>query len=310
MHIVMTGATAGIGLHAAKRLLERSDRKLVIGVRDEAKARQSLGTQPEFVPLDLADLVSVRGFADAIRSRGPVDALVLNAGLQTTSRKRSAQGFELTFAANHLAHYLLARLLLPAMAPGGRIILTSSGTHDPDMKTGMPAPRHADATRLAFPERDPTRDARDGTAGRRAYSASKLCNLMTARELAVRLADDPRELMVAAFDPAFTPGTGLARDYPAWADWLFRRLLPVMVRGPHVSTPACSGGWLAALVTDAAYAASRGDYWSVRRKRLVPAVPSQLARDSDSARRLWDDSAALVGLAAEPGPRTAAGEAV
>lgn len=299
MHIVMTGGSAGIGLHAAKALLETGDHKLAVGVRDEAKARLSLGPQPELLPLDLADLESVRRFADAIGTRGPIDALVLNAGLQTVSEQRSAQGYELTFATNHLAHYLLARLLLPAMAPGGRIVLTSSGVHDPEMKAPMPPPRHSDAKRLAFPETDPARDAREGVAGRRAYSSSKLCNLMTARELAVRLADDPRNLMTAAFDPAFTPGTSLARDYPAWADWLFRRMMPIMVRGPLVSTPACSGGWLAALAADPAYAESRGDYWSVRGKRLVPAQPAQLARDPDSSRRLWDDSAALVGLAAE-----------
>lgn len=299
MHIVMTGGTAGIGLHAARALLAAGDNRLVIGVRDEGKARVSLGPRPELAPLDLSDLASVRRFADTIASLGPIDALVLNAGLQTTSLRRSAQGYELTFATNHLAHYLLARLLLPAMAPGGRIILTSSGLHDPEMKAPMPRPRHANAKLLAFPEEDPARDVKEGVAGRRAYASSKLCNVMTARELAVRLANDPRKLMVAAFDPAFTPGTGLARHYPAWADWLFRRILPIVVRGPLVSTPACSGGWLAALAADSAYAESRGDYWSVRSKRLVPARPAQLARDPDSARRLWDDSAAMVGLAAE-----------
>lgn len=305
MHVVMTGGSAGIGLHASKALLETGAHKLAIGVRDEAKARLSLGPQPELLPLDLADLESVRRFADSIETRGPIDALVLNAGLQTNSVQYSAQGYELTFATNHLAHYLLARLLLPAMAPGGRIILTSSGVHDPEMKAPIPPPLHSDAERLAFPGKDPARDSKEGVAGRRAYSSSKLCNLMTARELAVRLADDPRGLMIAAFDPAFTPGTGLAREYPAWADWLFRRILPIVVRGPLVSTPACSGGWLAALAADPAYAASRGDYWSVRGKRLVAAQPAKLARDPDSARRLWDDSAAMVGLTAELQPRAA-----
>jgi NAD(P)-dependent dehydrogenase (short-subunit alcohol dehydrogenase family) len=309
MHIVMTGGTAGIGLHAARALLATGNNRLVVGVRDEAKARFSLGPRPELAQLDLADLESVRRFAETIGPFGPIDALVLNAGLQTTSLQRSAQGYELTFATNHLAHYLLARLLLPAMAPGGRIILTSSGLHDPEMKAPMPPPRHADSKRLAFPGEDPARDVKEGVAGRRAYAASKLCNLMTARELAVRLSDDPRSLMVAAFDPAFTPGTGLARHYPAWADWLFRRILPIVVRGPLVSTPACSGGWLAALAADPAYAASRGDYWSVRSKRLVAAQPSQLARNADAARRLWDDSAALVGLPAELRYRMEATEA-
>lgn len=291
MRVVMTGGSSGIGQIAAETLIESSAR-LLIGSRAGAVG---LPSRVEVAALDLGDLESVRAFAE-VAVRAPIDVLVGNAGGQFATPRVSKQGLELTFATNHLAHYLLVRLLLPHMAPGGRVILTSSGTHDPLQKTGMPPPRHADAMRLAHPDRDPAADAKPGVAGRRAYSTSKLCNLMTIRELARRETERPG-LALIAFDPAFVPGTGLAREYGRALDWVFRTVLPIVVRGDHVSTPAISGRALASLATDPGYAGRRGEYWSVRGKRLTPATPSELARDDAACARLWDDSARLVGLA-------------
>ncbi len=180
------------------------------------------------------------------------------------------------------------------MAQHGRIVLTASGTHDPDEKTGMPPPRHADAARLARPETDPERDPKAGLAGRRAYSASKLCNVMTVRELAKRTVATRPDLSIMAFDPGFTPGTGLARDYPGPASWLFRHVLPLVVRGERVSTPSNSGELLATMATASAYGASRGGYFAVRGKTLLEIQPSRLARDDAACAKLWDDSEALL----------------
>lgn len=291
MRIVMTGATTGIGLGAAQQL-SRDGADLVIGARSFLP---SILSQARAEPLDLASLASVRVFAEQV-GREPVDRLILNAGGQQIGRRVSADGFELTFAVNHLAHYLLVRLLAPAMAADGRIILTASGTHDPEKKTGMPPPHHADARRLAFLETDPELDEKPGVAGRRAYSSSKLLNVMTVRELARRLGPDRPDLMVAAFDPGFTPGTGLARDYPAALRFVFRQIMPIVVRGPRVSTPERSGRLLAGLATHPAYAPSRGGYWAYERKRLREEAPSALARDDAACAKLWADSADLAGL--------------
>jgi protochlorophyllide reductase len=182
------------------------------------------------------------------------------------------------------------------MAPNGRVILTTSGTHDPEQKTGMPAPRHADAMRLAHLDRDPELDPKAGLAGRCAYSTSKLCNLMTVRELAKRTPDRP-DLSLIAFDPGFVPGTGLARDYPAPVDWLFRRVLPLVIRGAHASRPGVSGETLADHATAPGYAGRRGEYWAVHRLKPTLKTPSALARDEAACAKLWDDSAALIGLA-------------
>ncbi len=293
MRIVMTGGTAGIGLVAARQWIGAGV-DLTIGARAPDAAPTDLRRAASFHPLELGDLERVRTFVGQVEGEAAIDVLILNAGLQNVTGGRSAQGLEITFAANHLAHYLLARRLVSKMAPDGRIILTASGTHDPAEKTGMPPPRHADARRLARPETDPDLDPKPGMAGRRAYSTSKLCNVMTARELAKRTAQTRPDLSIMAFDPGFTPGTGLARDYPGAASWLFRHVLPLVVRGERTSTPANSGGLLAGMATGADYAGSRGGYFAVRGKALLEVLPSVLARDDGACARLWDDSEALL----------------
>ena len=297
MKIVMTGATAGIGLIAAMQLVGPGV-DLTVGARSPVGAPADLKRAADLRRLDLSDLSVVVSFVDEILSGPEIDVLILNAGLQNVTGGRSVQGLEVTFATNHLAHLLMARAVLPHMARNGRIILTSSGTHDPEEKTGMPPPRHADARRLAHPETDPDRDPSPGAAGRRAYSTSKLCNVMTARELAKRTAPLRPDLSIIAFDPGFTPGTGLARDYPGIASFLFRHVLPLVVRGSRVSTPANSGRLLAELATDVAYGAFRGGYFAVRGKTLLEVPPSVLARDDAACARLWDDSEALLAEAA------------
>jgi NAD(P)-dependent dehydrogenase (short-subunit alcohol dehydrogenase family) len=191
----------------------------------------------------------------------------------------------------------MIRLLLPNLNQGARIIITSSGTHDPLVKTPMPAPHHADAKWLAFPETDPTPDAKPGVAGRRAYSSSKLCNVLTARELATRTAVTRPDLSIMAIDPGFVPRTGLARDYPGIANWLFRNIIPLFARGEGTSRPKISGRLMADLVLDDSHAHARGEYWSVRSLALKCVDPSLIARDPAACAKLWDDSAAMVGLA-------------
>lgn len=296
MRIVMTGATGGIGLEAARRLV-REDANLLIGARTPDRLPAALAGRAQAIALDLASLASVRTFAAEAAGGDPIDALILNAGIQNVTDARSADGYELSFAVNHLAHYLMLRLLLDRMAQGGRIILTSSGTHDPEEKTGIAPPRHIDPARLAWPNQDPDLDRRRIIRGQRAYSTSKLANVMTARELALRTEDSRPDLSVIAFDPGFTPGTGLARDYPGPSGLIFRFLLPHLVRRTdRVSTPENSGRLLAALATESRFAGLRGRYLAVRRDGLLDVAPSAVAHDAELAARLWDCSEKLVGL--------------
>ncbi len=297
MRIVMTGATGGIGLEAAKRLVADSEVSLIIGARSPDRLPSGLAGRVEARPLDLTSLASAETFAATFADEAEIDVLILNAGVQNVSDATSADGFELSFAVNHLAHHLLIRALLPRLARDGRIILTASGTHDPDENTGLPPPRHIDAAKLAWPKQDPDLDIGRMTRGRRAYTASKLANVMTARELGRRLPD----LTTLALDPGFTPGTGLARDYPGPGGLIFRFILPWLVRRTaRVSTPENSGRLLAALATDPRYAGLCGRYMAVRGEDLIETRPSAVAHDQALASRLWEDSVRLAPLRTAP----------
>lgn len=298
--VVMTGATSGFGAIAAERLRAAGDVRLIVGARRPAAVGES-------VPLDLATLDSVRAFASAVRERldgAPVDALVLNAGLiRSDVTARTADGFETTFAVNHLAHYLLGRLLLPVVAAQGIVVSTTSGAHDPATGAGLEPPRHADAERLAHPDRDPDTDPAPRAAGQHAYTASKLCTVLTARSLVTHREARDRRLTVVAYEPGQVFGTNLARDLPgpmrlAWAllgtpvGWPLRRF-----RGT-LNMRADAGAALADLALGMITPPDGRAYAALRRGRLTWPEPSELARDDHLAQRLWNDSARLVGLPA------------
>lgn len=290
MRIVMTGATRGIGLEAATRLLAREDVELVIGSRSGAGP---LGDHPRLtvLRLDMARLASVRAFcAEVAALDGPVDVLILNAGLQLSRPQTSPDGYEMTFAVNHLAHQLMLQEHLAQLSGRARVILTGSGTHDPAEKTGVTPPDHADARKLAFPDTDP--DLPRGTRQRcmRAYSSSKLSNIMTARHFARQ----HRELSVMSYDPGYVPGTGLARDYPKLMVPVIEFAVTRMLARDRVSTTERSGGFLADLAVKPDYAECRGDYWSVRSPVMIKATPSLIARDDAACAALWEDSAELL----------------
>ncbi len=295
MNIVMTGATAGIGREAATRLLARPGTRLIVGARGSGAPGGA-----ETLPLDLASLASARAFVAAVESSldgAPIHALVLNAGGQRPDNKaRTDDGFEVTFAANHLSHYLIARLLLPHVADGGRLVITSSDTHDPAEKTGVPPPLHGDALRLAHPETDDATGT-GATAGMRAYASSKLANILAVRGLLALPEVAARRVTVVAYNPGLTPGTGLARSHPWALRTVVRLLLPVIK--PFVgfmNSLDDAGAALAGLATDASLPPGRY-YGSLRKGRLTWPEPSELARDDAVVRKMWDDSARLVGLA-------------
>lgn len=117
----------------------------------------------------------MRRFATDLTTRDlpPLTAILCNAGTQiVTGTRTTVDGFEQTFAVNHLAHFLLVQLLLPRLVSPGRIVLVASDTHDPDRHTGMPAPAYTNARSLAYP--DDTETGSASTIGRRRYTTSKL----------------------------------------------------------------------------------------------------------------------------------------
>ncbi|MGV9716004.1 SDR family NAD(P)-dependent oxidoreductase [Rhodococcus pyridinivorans] len=166
----MTGGTSGFGAIAAERISGADGIRLVHSARHAASTGEAL-------PLDLSSLDSVRTFVATVRERSDrIDGLVLNAGMiRSDVAARTVDGFETTFVVNHLAHYLLLRQLLPALADRAVVVATTSGTRDPATGAGLVPPRHGDAGLLAHPERDPDLDTHPRRAGQHAYTASKLC---------------------------------------------------------------------------------------------------------------------------------------
>lgn len=296
--VVVTGATSGLGRAAAAHLVAEPGVTVVVAARDaERGARTADELGAISLPLDLASLASVRAFPAALDGAGvpPLHALVANAGIQYTDRRHtSADGFEATFATNHLGHFLLIRLLLDRLADDGRVVIVSSRTHKPQRlrNGGFPPPRWADARTLATPGEG---------SGQVAYSTSKLANAMTALELSRRietLRPDAR-IAVHALDPGLIPSTGLTRDYPPLAQRFYLRAAPLLAALiPGATTAERSGAQLALMTLDPSFAAPPAGPRNGRYVELTrDGEPSQQARDAQLAADLWRDSEALVGLA-------------
>lgn len=271
---VVTGASSGIGLHTAIGLA-RSGMRIVMAGRDRGRteaARRLVSERTgsdrlEVALADFSRLADVRRLAGEILARHErLDVLVNNAGLFSPHYRLSADGFELTFAVNHLAPFLLTNLLLDrlkASAPA-RIVTVASEAH----------------RRNRIDLGDLTRP-RDWTM-MRAYGRSKLCNILFTRELAPRL--DPNEIVATCLHPGMV-ATGIGqRGGLTELGW---RLAKPFMLSPEkgAETPV-----FLAVVADAR--PFHGGY--VIRKTL--AEPDPAALDSGLAMRLWEESARLVGL--------------
>ena len=181
---VVTGANSGIGL-AAARELGRAGARVVLAVRDEARGRDAAATIPgetEVRRLDLADLSSVRAFADAWD--GDIDVLINNAGVMAIPERRTADGFEMQIGTNHLGHFALANLLLPRIRD--RVVVVASGAH-----------------RMGEIRLDDLNWEQGGYKRWRAYGQSKLANLLFMSELQRRLAEAGSDVRAVAAHPGY-----------------------------------------------------------------------------------------------------------
>ncbi|MFB6558097.1 oxidoreductase [Streptomyces sp. NPDC056400] len=203
---VVTGANSGIGYVTARELARRGA-SVVLACRSAARGRAAAirlraevpGAQAEFMPLDLADLASVREFAAGYAQRhAALDLLINNAGVMALPYGRTADGFETQFGVNHLGHFALTGLLLPrlrAAAPGARIVNVSSGFH----VLGRIGP--ADACPAGSGLADP-----GGEHGYRrwiAYGRSKTANLLFTHELSRRFTAAASPITAVAAHPGY-----------------------------------------------------------------------------------------------------------
>ncbi|MEV5510112.1 oxidoreductase [Streptomyces orinoci] len=281
---VVTGANSGLGL-ATTRALARKGGHVILAVRDEAKGHRAAaeitaeqpGADLEVRRLDLADLDSVRAFADQLRADHPrLDVLVNNAGVMAPPRSLSAQGHELQFACNHLGHFALTGLLLDLLTDGNdpRVVTVSSTNH----RQG----------RLYL----------DDLSGERRYSPmgfynqSKFANAVFGWELHRRLTAAGSSVRSLLAHPGYT-STNLQTSAPAgMVKVLFGRILAPLAQPPEqgalpplyaATAPDVKGG---EFIGPDGFAELRGGPTQVQL--------STAAADPRTGRRLWELSEQLT----------------
>lgn len=296
--ILVTGATSGLGRKLALRLGQAGLPVLVGGRRPDATRALcdeiDAGTPGTATPFlaDLADLDAVDAAIEAL-APGPLAGIVTNAGVTLQGDLRSAQGFELTFAVNVLAHQLLLCRLAHRVVDGGRIVCLSSGTHDPDNQLArffrIPPPQWIGTRSQALPD--------DASAslppGPLRYSTSKLGNILQARGLQARLRAAGRDIDVFALDPGLMVDTELAREAPGPLRAVFTgigRLVTPLVDNMRLSDT--SAGHIESLLTDPAWRGRGFAYVDGDQAR----PPSLDAQRDDLVDELWDAALPLIGL--------------
>jgi NAD(P)-dependent dehydrogenase (short-subunit alcohol dehydrogenase family) len=268
--VLITGATRGIGQAAAVELARQGLEVALVGRDAErvrtvaAEARAADGGAPvhEHVA-DLTLMADVRALAADARERYEhIDVLANNAGALFASRRDTSEGFERTFALNHLAPFLLTNLLRDRLG-GGRVVTTASDAH----KGG----------RLDLEDLQ----SRGGYAAMRVYGTSKLCNILFTRELARRAP----ELHANCFHPGVVR-TGFGKN----ENGIWKAL--TTLGAPFFRTPQRGARSLVWLACSEQAAALDGEY--VQDEKVL--APSRQAQDAALAAGLWERSAELVGL--------------
>lgn len=283
---LISGATAGIGEETALSLAAMGA-EVIITARSEQKAARTLErarrevkhARLEVLYADFGDLAQVRSLAATVLERYPrLDVLINNAGSMYLRRQLSADGYELTFAVNHLAPFLLTRMLLPLLkssAPA-RIVNVASSGH----RRGP----------IDFDDLHSENDYRMMAV----YGKSKLANMLFTRQLSGMLQGS--SVTVNSLHP------GLVRtEMAANNGWFVRLLLPLI----HLRSLTSAEGAQTSI-----YLASSPEVEGISGKYFINSAPSRTShfvRDEQAAERLWQVSEKLVDQALEAGDAALAG---
>jgi NAD(P)-dependent dehydrogenase (short-subunit alcohol dehydrogenase family) len=287
---LVTGANSGLGL-ATARELARAGATVIMACRNLGKGEEAAGeiraaasgAALEVAPLDLADLASVREFAARVAgSHDRLDLLVNNAGIMAAPRRLTRDGFESQFGTNHLGHFALTGLLLPALlrAPASRVVTVSSHLH----RRGT----------MRFD--DLQGEQKYDRWG--AYGQSKLANLMFCFELQRRAVEADSSLLSLAAHPGYA-ATNLQfsatdRFYEKAFGWIGNRLIAQSADMGALPT------LYAATVPDlpgGTYVGPGGRGESRGYPKIVTAAGK--AYDEAAWRRLWEISEQLTGVSYE-----------
>ena len=272
---LVTGATNGIGVWMAIGLAKRGAEVVIVG-RDPDRTAEVLhqiraesgSVKVQSLLADLSSMASVRALAAQVHERfGELHVLINNAGGINLNREVTVDGYERTFATNHLSYFLLTRLLLPLLekAPEARIVNVASEAH-----RGGP---------LDFNDLMSERGYRSFTA----YGRSKLANILFTFELARRLKGTG--VTANCLHPGVVGTNFLGKNNSVWTFlWpMAKRFLLTPEEGASTAIFLASSGEVAGV---------SGEYFAKSRRKR----PRSFARDEAAAKRLWEVSEKLVGL--------------
>ena len=270
---IVTGANSGMGM-ATVRALSDMGAKVIMLCRSEKRGTEALEKLSsekyrdlELILCDLGNYDSIRAFANIVR-RGydHIDILVNNAGFISLDRQETGEGLERQFGINHIGHFLLTMSLLDLMGEGGRIVNVASGAH----KTG----------KIHFDDINLTK----GFNVIKAYSQSKLANVLFTRELARRVKD--RGITVNCCHPgAVATNIGIDRDTG------FGKTVTGLLK-PFFQTPEQGARTAIFLASDDSVSDITGEYFY----KCRIAKSSRRSKDMELAKKLFEFSEELVGI--------------
>jgi NAD(P)-dependent dehydrogenase (short-subunit alcohol dehydrogenase family) len=276
---VVTGSNTGIGYQTAKALAETGGR-VVLAVRDldkgeaaAAKIKEETGSERLAVQrLDLADLASIKEASDTLSKADRIDVLINNAGLASTAKGETKDGFELVVGTNHLGTFAFTEALMPK-------ILETARAHGEARVVNLSSTAHQFARQLDPSDLFPAKRSR----ARNAYAESKLMNLLHAREMARRYGR--MGVRAHAVHPGFVASDfGRSDHFPGLWQLAFLLTKPVQISPEKGAKTTLA----AALSDDGAW--NNGLYWDKEK----PATPMLPEHHEKIARDLWEESKRLL----------------
>ncbi len=278
--VVITGATSGIGEVAAFELAKMGAR-IVIVARNPLRAEKTLARLKLVVPsaprsvhiADLSTLAGMKKAAAEVAAEAPaIDVLINNAGAMYSERVETEDGLERTFAVNHMAYYVLTCLLIDNLkaADRARIVCTASMAH-----VGM---------KLNFDNLQ----SKKGFSGYTVYGRSKLCNILFTRELARRL--HGTGITANCLHPGF-----VATRFADSAGGILHAGFGVAKKMAGI-TPEEGAKTIVYLASSPKVEGKTGLYFV----KCMPATPSPEALNDETAKKLWEVSAAISGVDLPP----------
>ncbi|MEM6724267.1 MAG: SDR family oxidoreductase [Bacteroidota bacterium] len=276
--VLITGASSGIGFQAAKLIAQKGATVFVVA-RNESKAQKTVAELQQIVPdatikglhADLSSLEAVRKLAADFKTQSDqLDVLLNNAGLVVNEHQLSADGYELQFAVNHLAPFLLTHLLIDLIkaAPQGRVVNVSSAAHFQG--------------KLSLQRAKGPQESYKGMA---AYAQSKLCNVLFTRRLAKAM--EGTKVTTNCLHPGVVKTQiGNRPDSILSTIWTIMK--------PFMRSEEAGAGTSVFLATDPSLETVTGKYFDQNQKEKTA---SEIALDDTVAEELWMYSMDAVGLA-------------